>query len=100
MGEEARMGAANGPFRKAGAAGRQAQNAISSAASHRQNVMEMEPELDRQKELSKIEDEPVMLMKKSNLISGVLSHPVMFMKTNDLIYCIGIGMKTNNISRF
>ena len=84
MGEEARMGAANGPFRKAGAAGRQAQNAISSAASHRQNVMEMEPELDRQKELSKIEDEPVMLMKINNLKNDKTPDAMMVMNQNDL----------------
>ena len=84
MGEEARMGAANGPFRKAGAAGRQAQNAISSAASHRQNVMEMEPEFDGQKELSKIEDEPVMLMKINNLKNDKTPDAMMVMNQNDL----------------
>ena len=84
MREEARMGVADGPLRKAGAAGREAQNAISSGGLHRQNVIEIEPEFDLKKELSKIKDEPVMLMKINNLENDKMPDAKMLKNQKDL----------------
>jgi hypothetical protein len=56
MNKEARIGTAGEPLRRASAAG-----------LHRQNVTEIELKFGLQKTVSKIKDEPTMLMKISHL---------------------------------
>jgi hypothetical protein len=73
------MRVADGPCRKTGAVEWEAKNAVLSLASHRQNVIEIEPEFDRKKALSKIKDEPTMLMKTNNLINDKMPNATMLL---------------------
>jgi hypothetical protein len=79
MSEEARINAAGGSFRRAGAAGRKAQKAGSLGGLHRQNVMEIGLEFDLNKQLSKIKDEPTMLMKINDLKNDKMPDATMLM---------------------
>ena len=84
MGEEARMGVGGGPFRKASGVEWKAKNALSSGGSHRQNVIEIEREFDFKKEISKIKDEPNILLKTKEQKSDKMPHPNESMILNGL----------------
>jgi hypothetical protein len=81
MGEEARTGVADGPSRRAVG---EAPKAISSGGWHRQNVTRFEPEFDGGKALSKIKDEPTMLMKISNLKNDKMPDATILLNRKDL----------------
>jgi hypothetical protein len=84
MGEEARMGVADGPFRKASTIGSDAKHAKSPNRSPRQNVIEIGPKFDLKNELSKMKVEPVMLLKVNNLINDKMPDAMMFLNRKDL----------------
>jgi hypothetical protein len=89
MGGEARMGAADGLSRKASEFEWEAKNSISSAGPYRQNVIKIGPEFDLKKQPSKMKDEPVMLLKKNNLINDKMSNATILLNRKDLDIILG-----------
>ena len=84
MDQEARMGVGEGPGRKASGAGWEAQPAIGLDAAHCQNVIEIGLKFDLKKQLSKIKDEPTMLMKINKLKNDKMPDATMFLNQKDL----------------
>jgi hypothetical protein len=84
MDQEARMGVGEGPGGRAGGAGWEAQPASGLDAAHCQNVIEIGLKFDLNKQLSKIKDEPTMLMKINKLKNDKMPDATMFLNQKGL----------------
>jgi hypothetical protein len=71
-------------FRKASGARWEAQTGDRAGSAHCQNVIKIEPAFDSKKTLSKIKDEPMMLMKINKLKNDKMPDAMMFMNQKDL----------------